>query len=297
MAPIPCKTCGVEIPSRAGRGRPRIRCERCAPSRPVRSVERPSSERECCQVCGGEFERRPGRQTCSQQCGQRLRRQRGGATRKGRTCEVCGMTYDATYASQRTCGRACGVLVHSRNIEAAERRMRRANRPSPESVCLWCGRRFSHRYDKVVLFCCLKCDEAWRRRLHAKRSLYSCRRCGRGHFLGPRRNCDSCKAAVRRARRTADKRRRRALRAGVTSEAYTLSEVAVRDRFRCGICHGRVAMKRAAPHPKSPSIDHVLPLSAGGDDTRANVRLAHFSCNVRKRADSVPGGEQLMLIG
>jgi 5-methylcytosine-specific restriction endonuclease McrA len=30
------------------------------------------------------------------------------------------------------------------------------------------------------------------------------------------------------------------------------------------------------------TIDHVLPLSRGGDDTPANVRLAHRLCNVRK---------------
>jgi hypothetical protein len=37
------------------------------------------------------------------------------------------------------------------------------------------------------------------------------------------------------------------------------------------------------------------PLSRGGDDTRANVQLAHFLCNARKGAAG--GGEQLALIG
>jgi 5-methylcytosine-specific restriction endonuclease McrA len=54
-------------------------------------------------------------------------------------------------------------------------------------------------------------------------------------------------------------------------------------------------MAKSVPHPKAPTIDHIIPLSAGGDDTKANVRLAHFLCNSRRgnRGDV----EQLKLIG
>lgn len=38
-------------------------------------------------------------------------------------------------------------------------------------------------------------------------------------------------------------------------------------------------MTKAVPHPKAPTIDHIIPLAVGGDDTRANVQLAHFLCN------------------
>lgn len=53
-------------------------------------------------------------------------------------------------------------------------------------------------------------------------------------------------------------------------------------------------MTKAVPHPKAPTIDHVLPLAAGGDDVRANVQLAHFECNWKKRDG---GTQQLMLVG
>jgi 5-methylcytosine-specific restriction endonuclease McrA len=33
------------------------------------------------------------------------------------------------------------------------------------------------------------------------------------------------------------------------------------------------------PEPLAPTIDHIVPVSKGGDDTRANVQLAHFRCN------------------
>ncbi|WP_196217855.1 HNH endonuclease [Streptomyces blattellae] len=89
-------------------------------------------------------------------------------------------------------------------------------------------------------------------------------------------------------------RRRRAAKRGGASEPYTLVEIAARDRARCGLCGGRVAMKRVAPHPKAPTIDHVVPVAEGGDDTRANVQLAHFRCNSAKGAR---GSQQLALIG
>ncbi|KNX39497.1 hypothetical protein VV01_14575 [Luteipulveratus halotolerans] len=71
--------------------------------------------------------------------------------------------------------------------------------------------------------------------------------------------------------------------------------IAKRDGFKCGLCGRRVAMDLVWPHPMSPSLDHVVPLSEGGDHAPANVQLAHLRCNVSKGARG--GGEQLALIG
>jgi 5-methylcytosine-specific restriction endonuclease McrA len=48
-------------------------------------------------------------------------------------------------------------------------------------------------------------------------------------------------------------------------------------------------------HPKAVSIDHIVPLSLGGHNTKANVQLAHLGCNISK--GNRGGGEQLRLIG
>lgn len=88
-------------------------------------------------------------------------------------------------------------------------------------------------------------------------------------------------------------RKRRA--ADIISEPYTLAEIAARDGYRCGLCHRKVNMARENPHPRSATIDHVMPLSISRDDTRANVQLAHRSCNTAKGVRAV--GEQLALIG
>lgn len=84
-------------------------------------------------------------------------------------------------------------------------------------------------------------------------------------------------------------RRRRALIRGVDSEPYTLEEIAERDTRVCGLCHLAVDMDLRWPRPGSPSIDHVFPLVHGGDDTRANVQLAHFGCNSGKCARTQTG--------
>jgi 5-methylcytosine-specific restriction endonuclease McrA len=54
-------------------------------------------------------------------------------------------------------------------------------------------------------------------------------------------------------------------------------------------------MSRLVPHPKAPTIDHIVPLAAGGDDIKANVQLAHFLCNSVKSNQG--GNEQLILVG
>jgi 5-methylcytosine-specific restriction endonuclease McrA len=55
----------------------------------------------------------------------------------------------------------------------------------------------------------------------------------------------------------------------------------------CHLCGGAIDL--AAPRSpgavgweKSLHIDHVIPLSRGGDDTLDNVRPAHGQCNVKK---------------
>lgn len=43
------------------------------------------------------------------------------------------------------------------------------------------------------------------------------------------------------------------------------------------------------------TVDHILPISAGGEDTLANVAIARWQCNIRK--GNRPANDQLRLIG
>jgi hypothetical protein len=52
----------------------------------------------------------------------------------------------------------------------------------------------------------------------------------------------------------------------------------------CGICFSSIDDSLPHPHPGSPSIDHILPLSKGGTHTQDNLQWAHLTCNIRKGA-------------
>jgi hypothetical protein len=65
------------------------------------------------------------------------------------------------------------------------------------------------------------------------------------------------------------------------------SAILERDRWMCRAetClypSRRISKTRKYPDPRSPSIDHILPLSLGGDDTQYNKRASHFGCNMAR---------------
>jgi 5-methylcytosine-specific restriction endonuclease McrA len=93
-------------------------------------------------------------------------------------------------------------------------------------------------------------------------------------------------------RRASSKRRALIRQAG--HEPYTEQEIFNRDRWRCGLCGGKVPKKAKAPDPLAASIDHILPISRGGSDTRANVQCAHLACNIDRKNR---GGSQMVLFG
>lgn len=82
--------------------------------------------------------------------------------------------------------------------------------------------------------------------------------------------------------------RRERLLAKAKREPYKRTEIFARDGWICQLCGEPVDPTVKAPDRRSASIDHVVPLSLGGDDTPANVQLAHFGCNSAK-CDRVDG--------
>ncbi len=115
---------------------------------------------------------------------------------------------------------------------------------------------------------------------------------------GGGRYCSACSDDLRRARNRRKNVKRRAARIRgreIESEPFTTREIAERDNWICHLCKRKVT-KRELPkgHPRSATIDHLIPVSADGDDVRANVALAHWSCN---SARSDRGPAQLRLMG
>jgi 5-methylcytosine-specific restriction endonuclease McrA len=89
--------------------------------------------------------------------------------------------------------------------------------------------------------------------------------------------------------------RRRARKAKVTVEEVDRLKVFERDGWRCGICGGKTLRRAKWPHPKSAVLDHIIPLSRGGEHSMRNVQCAHNACNSAKHNRNC--GSQLLLIG
>lgn len=78
--------------------------------------------------------------------------------------------------------------------------------------------------------------------------------------------------------------RRQAAMKAEDADPIKRDEIFARDGFTCQLCSGALHMAETRPHPKSPSIDHIVPLSRGGAHTYDNVQATHLRCNESKNA-------------
>lgn len=161
-----------------------------------------------------------------------------------RICPRCSEDLPLSQYSPR--GRTCRACV-----ARIKRDKERLNPPPPivthTAVCEYCGREFGANRKKR-LHCSKQCAEANRYR---RRAIY---------------------AQARRA----------LVRARV--EDFDRAEVFARDGWMCQLCDRPVDPSIEYPDAMSVSLDHVIPLSRGGEHSRANTQCSHLGCNNRKRA-------------
>ena len=103
-----------------------------------------------------------------------------------------------------------------------------------------------------------------------------------------------CRQKHQKSVKRINKDRRRARKRNAYRSNVYRDKVFNADGFRCYICKRRCDPSKQVPHPKAPTIDHVIPLAAGGSHDPLNCRTACFRCNSRKCAGG--GGEQLLLV-
>ncbi len=277
-----CRVCGERKPLKRfsiDRSRKDGHCNRCKAC----DSGHDSSEPQTCQRCGAIFYGRK-RKYCRANCGRNPR---------GRSeiipCEICGEPFKRLAEpkrdgyQQRTCSQACGVEYRRREHGTAG------------------GYRLEGQASLVIWASCAVCHTTYIVRSTVRRCGCNrngreyrphdaaCRECGAvftAKSIGGRPRTTFCSAACcERASRRTDKHRRRA--AKKAGERFTLYEIAERDGWRCHLC-GRKVKRGAA------SLDHLIPISAGGEHVRSNVALAHHRCN-SLRSDR--GAAQLLLIG
>ena len=74
----------------------------------------------------------------------------------------------------------------------------------------------------------------------------------------------------------------RAKKAGLFIEFVDLETVFVRDNWTCHVCGGAVDPALKDRDPLMASLDHIIPLSAGGPHSYENCATAHFKCNASR---------------
>jgi 5-methylcytosine-specific restriction endonuclease McrA len=75
---------------------------------------------------------------------------------------------------------------------------------------------------------------------------------------------------------------------GATAEKILISVLIERDGTTCSLCPAEIDFTLKHPHPGSKSLDHIIPISAGGSHTYDNVALAHLVCNISKNVGEAP---------
>lgn len=159
-------------------------------------------------------------------------------------------------------------------------------------ICPRCGEDclLSEFYTYSAVYC-RRCSRARQReyqsqnRRLAPRKNLTCFTC-RKDFLGTKRNRTYCsRECLEKGRheRNYPNVLKRQLRFSVAKkEHFQRIDIFERDNWTCGICNEQIDRSRKRPDPLSPSIDHIIPLSRGGDHTRENVQAAHLGCNMSK---------------
>jgi len=72
----------------------------------------------------------------------------------------------------------------------------------------------------------------------------------------------------------------RARRSGaVVIDVFSRLDVFERDEWTCYLCHVVLDPEADPFDPLSPTVDHVIPLTKGGDHSLANTKTACLRCN------------------
>lgn len=250
-----CISCGSSFELTVGRGRPRKYCLDC---KPPGGFSRPAMA--SCRNCGSEFElfkRRGGiPRYCSLRCNRQYLYRLHQEEPEAKACALCGgaVPLDNDVTGRRVGQRKyCGPNCKNKAMEI--RKKERLHASLGDAIvrqCVFCGDDFT--VDPKLP----------------------------GGLVQTKRYCSpQCRMQVSRDRR-------RAKIQGLPNERINRFEIFERDGWICGICDGPVDRNLKWPDPRCASVDHVVPITAGGSHTADNVQCSHLDCNLLANAKGFP---------
>ena len=257
--------------------------------------------------CGVEFETtRSTKIFCSDECRRKFSKASFEAV-----CEGCNKIFrPKRTTNKRFCSRVCGFEHRKRNALSPEHHAEKyAAKPTAKKktfaskVCDVCGFSFVPKNGSSRLCSqeCRSADERNRALLREKskdtrnREPRNCIECD-ALFIpiyGDKRRGYCSKECGRRSVRRARRKKERALLRLVSVETVNPTIVFNRDGWRCQLCGTPTPRKlRGLNKPRSPELDHIVPLSRGGSHSYTNTQCACRSCNGDK--GNRPQGQMLL---
>ena len=211
-----------------------------------------------CAVCGKPFWKPNAHRFkyCSPECqkaalANRPKKEKPTPTVYTRQCEWCDTTFTTPYPNKKYCSDSC---CYNGNLR--DKRKQWADAYVPRTfICKECGAEFTTECGSPrTAFCCDVCAETYERK--------------REHATTRHKQYMRGKKA---------ERERQIARAFI--EAVSFESIYNRDCGVCQICGLPVHPTKGVDNSWDGTIDHIVPLSVGGEHSMANCQLAHRICN------------------
>ena len=225
-----------------------------------RKIRGTKEHHKICVICGVPFATvRPQQKACSEECRRELmKRHRGGSTKKSpeaRHREWIHRRYGSEEAHQEYLKQK-EIEDMNRKAKREAERIRKKEENHRFGECVVCGRLFET-YNPAQKTCSSECGKKLQYARHQNRI--------------PKNQ--------------------------IIDNDITLEALYRRDSGVCYLC-GKPCdwsdKDGVTVGPNYPSIDHLIPVSRGGFHAWDNVRLAHFSCNVKKSDALIPEVEKMV---
>lgn len=167
------------------------------------------------------------------------------------------------------------------------------------AMCKGCGKPYVSKKKKD--YCCDACRPSAASSVESRAKLASrpCATCGKpcGYTFGRAKiycskECARKSEANKEARRASKARRRKIIKTAFV-ETVKPFKVFDRDKWRCQLCGCKTPKnRRNTIYDNAPELDHIIPLSKGGDHSYLNTQCACRRCNGLK--SNHPRGQMLM---
>lgn len=187
------------------------------------------------------------------------------------SCRACNKRYREENAEKIKDRNKAYLIANSEKIKASKKAYYIAN---PERIKAWHKAYYIINSEKIIAYN-KDYRDAHREAIHKSQKLYS--KTVKGKTSGQKKS-----------------HKRRVLKIGATIEQFSPIEIFQRDKYICQLCGIKTRPDYKNTNNKYPHLDHIIPLSKGGEHSVKNTQCLCRRCNIAKH-NSENFGDQLRL--